>query len=109
MPGITVTVNEILKLLQDLNPYKAAGPDQLKPLVLQKLRDMIAPILQVIFQKSLNTGKVPKDWKTAYVYRIFKKRDTSLASNYRPILQTTILCKVLEHNVTTNVISHMDR
>ncbi|MCG7878314.1 MAG: reverse transcriptase family protein, partial [Candidatus Thiodiazotropha endolucinida] len=89
--------------------HKAAGPDQLKPLVLQRLRDVIAPILQVIFQKSLDTGRVPKDWTTAYVCPLFKKGDTSLASNYRPISLTSILCKVLEHIVTTNVVSHMDQ
>ena len=97
MPNITVTVslNGILKLLSDLNPHKAAGPDQLKPLVLQRLREVIAPVLQVIYQKSLDTGRMPKDWSTAYVCPLFKKGDTSLASNYRPISLTSILCKVL--------------
>ncbi|MCG8048091.1 MAG: hypothetical protein JAY66_20795 [Candidatus Thiodiazotropha taylori] len=109
MSNISVSLNGILKLLKDLNPHKAAGPDQLKPLVLQKLRDVIAPVLQVIFQKSLDTGKVPKDWTSAFVCPLFKKGDTSLASNYRPISLTSILCKVLEHIVSTNVVSHMDK
>ena len=108
-PNITVSLNGILKLLNDLNPHKAAGPDQLKPLVLQRLREVIAPVLQVIYQKSLDTGRVPKDWSTAYVCPLFKKGDTSLASNYRPISLTSILCKVQEHIVTTNVVSHMDQ
>ena len=109
MPNITVSLNGILKLLKDLNPHKAAGPDQLKPLVLQRLRTVIAPVLQVIYQKSLDTGRVPKDWSTAYVCPLFKKGDTGLASNYRPISHTSILCKVIEHIVTTNVVSHMDQ
>ena len=109
MESITVSTNGMAKLLKDLNPHKAAGPDQLKPLVLQKLRDVIAPILQVIFQRSLDTGRVPKDWSTAFVCPLFKKGDTSLASNYRPISLTSILCKVLEHVVTTNIVSHMDK
>ena len=109
MSNITVFLNGILKLLKDLNTHKAAGPDQLKPLVLQRLRDVIVPILQVIFQQSLDTGRVPKDWNTAYVCPLFKKGDTSLASNYRPISLTSILCKVLEHIVTKNVVSHMDQ
>ena len=109
MPNITVSLNGILKLLNDLNPHKAAGPDQLKHLVLQRLREVIAPVLHVIYQKSLDTGRVPKDWSTAYVCPLFKKGDTSLASNYRPISLTSILCKVLEHIVTTNVVSHMDQ
>ena len=109
MESISISVNGIAKLLKDLNPHKAAGPDQIKPLVLQRLRDTIAPVLQVFFQRSLDTGRVPKDWSTAFVCPLFKKGDTSLASNYRPISLTCILCKVLEHIVTTNIVSHMDK
>ena len=109
MPNITVSLNGVLKLLKDLDPHKAVGPDQLKSIVLQRLRDVIAPVLQVIYQKSLDTGRVPNDWNTAYVCPLFKKEDTtSLASNYRPISLTSILCKVLELKVTTNVVSQMD-
>ena len=108
MPDITVSLNGVLKLLKDLNPHRAAGPDQLKPIVLQRLWDVIAPVLQVIYQKSLDTGRVPYDWNTAYVCPLFKKGDTSLASNCKLISLTSILCKVLEHKVTTNVVSHMD-
>ena len=108
MPNISVSLNGVLKLLKDLNPHKTAGPDQLKPIVLQRLQDVIAPVLQVIYQKSLDTGRVSNDWNTAYVCPLFKKGDTSLASNYRPISLTSILCKVLEHIVTTNVVSHRD-
>ena len=107
MPNISVSLNGVLKLLKDLNPHKPAGPD-LKPIVLQRLRNVIAPVLQVIYQKSLDTGRVPNDWNTTYVCPLFKKGDTSLTSNYRLISLTSILCKVLEHIVTTNVVSHMD-
>ena len=37
MPDIKVPENGVLKLLKDLNPHKAAGPDELKPLVLREL------------------------------------------------------------------------
>ena len=55
----------VIKLLKDLNPHKAAGPDELKPLVLRELREVIAPMLVVIFQRSIETGRVPKDWNDA--------------------------------------------
>ena len=41
------------------------------------------------------------------MFVLFSKKDTP-ASNYRPISLTSILCKALEHIVTTNVVSHMD-
>ena len=60
MSDIKVSENGILELLKDLNPYKAAGPDELKPLVLRELREVKAPMLVIIFQRSVETGRVPK-------------------------------------------------
>ena len=71
---IQISVKGTEKLLKSLNPHKAAGPDQFKPIVLQTLHAELAPILQVIFQKSLDSGKLPHVWKEANVSPIFKKR-----------------------------------
>ena len=97
MPEIDISLNGLLKLLHNLKPGKAAGPDMLKPLLLRELRDEIAPIIKIIFDRSLQTGKLPADWTKANVMPVFKKGDKSLAANYRPISLTCILCKVLEH------------
>ena len=37
-----------------------------------------------------------------------QKGDKSTASNYRPISLTCILCKVLEHIVASNLVTHLD-
>ena len=103
MPQIQISVKGIEKLLKSLNPHKAAGPDQFKPIVLQTLHAELAPILQVIFQKSLDSGKLPYIWKEANVSPIFKKGDKSDPANYRPISLTCVLCKVLEHIVASNL------
>ena len=39
---------------------------------------------------------------------VLKKGDKSLASNYRPISLTCILCKVLEHILASNIVKHLD-
>ena len=57
MPDISVSAEGIDKLLLGLNPHKAAGPDKLKPIILQTLHEELSPILQLIFQKSLDNGK----------------------------------------------------
>ena len=38
-----------------LNPRMAAGPDKFKPIVQQTLHKELAPILQLIFQISIDT------------------------------------------------------
>ena len=49
---IDITVNGVKKLLDGLNPYKASGPDNIKPRLLKELSDVIAPILTTIFRLS---------------------------------------------------------
>ena len=73
MPDISITTQGIENLLNDLKIHKACGPDTISARILKETSDIIAPILQIIFQISLNTGRVPTDWTTAYVTPIFKK------------------------------------
>ena len=104
MPEININLNGILKLLSNLQPHKAAGPDEIRPIVLRELRTEIAPFIQLIFEKSLATGKLPSDWTRANVSPIFKKGEKSDPSNYRPISLTCILCKVMTHIIASNLL-----
>ena len=72
MPDIQVSTQGIEKLLKGLN-YKAAGPDKFKHIVLQTLHKELSPILQIMYQKSLDSGKLPFIWKEANESPIFKK------------------------------------
>ena len=108
MPEINIPENGFMKLLQNLKPGKAAGPDKLKPFLLNELREEITPIIQIIFDRSFKTGKLPADWMKANVMPVFKKGDKSLAANYRPISLICILCKVLEHILASNIVKHLD-
>ena len=103
---ITITENGFLKMLINLKPHKASGPDNLSPRVLKELAIAIAPCLTIIFNKSYDTGCVPKDWRHANVAPIFKKGEKYLASNYRPVSLTCIASKLMEHIITSNLMQH---
>ena len=75
----------------------------------EELRIEIAPVIQLIFEKSLATGKLPSDWTKANVTPIFKKGEKSDPSNYRPISLTCILCKVMEHIIASNLTAHLNK
>ena len=64
MPDIIISTVGIDKLLRNLQPNKAAGPDDLKPEVLKELHSEIAPTLQ---KASLNCGTLLDDWTKASV------------------------------------------
>jgi hypothetical protein len=52
---LAIRENGVEKLLQDINPSKASGPDGISNCILKKCASQIAPSLTVIFQKSIDT------------------------------------------------------
>ena len=109
VPEITIDLNGIVKLLSNLKPNKVAGPDEIKPSVLKALRNEIAPVIQLIFERSLATEVLPSDWTKANVSPVYKKGDKSDPANYRPISLTCILCKVMEHIIASNLTRYLDK
>ena len=73
IPPLTITTPGIRKLLDNINPHKASGPDNISGRILKDLQNFTAPILTIIFQKSLQTGCIPSDWKHANVAPAYKK------------------------------------
>jgi hypothetical protein len=71
LPTINVYQDGVVKLLRELLENKAPGPDGLTPKVLKMCADELAPALTSIFNKSLHTGDLPKDWLTANISPIF--------------------------------------
>ena len=59
MPDIDISTSGIPKLLSNLNVSEAPGPDSARPLVLKELSHVIAPVISIIFQTSLDGGSVP--------------------------------------------------
>ena len=108
MNRIQVTFGGVKKLLLKLNPKEAVGPALVPTQILRDYADEITPILQVIFQQSLDTGKVPDQWKTANVSGIFKKGDKYAAANYRPVSLTCVSCKLLEHILFRAIMDRVD-
>ena len=84
------------------------GPDDLAPAVLKELSTEIAPVLQKIYTKSIQTHTIPRDWKKARICPIFRKGDKDRPDNYRPISLTCICSKILEHMITSCVMSHLE-
>ena len=85
MTDIKFTSPGVEKLLQNLNPNKAAGPDLLPTRMLKEVAKEIAPVLTFIFQQSYDTSQVPSDWQFANVTAVFKKGEKTTQL-------TTVLC-----------------
>ena len=109
MNDIAVSTEGVTKLLKDLNPSKAMDPDELHPRILKELAAELGPVFTHLFQQSWETGEIPEEWSLANICPLFKKGDRALASNYRPVSLTCILCKLLEHTVYSNIMDHHEK
>ena len=99
----------VLDQLNKLNPSKAQGPDGIPPWFLNTYAAQLAPILQNIFQLSVDSSQVPEAWKNANVTAIYKKGSRAEAANYRPILLTSVASKLLEHIIHSHVMKHLEK
>ena len=75
---------------------------------LKECKNVIAPILTTIFQKSLTSGTIPSDWKHANVCLVYMKGDKHDPKNYRPISLTCICCKLCEYIIASSLMKHLE-
>ena len=73
LSDFSITEDKVKKLLKELHPGKAAGPDGMHPMLLSKAAEVLAIPLTILFRTSLREGKIPDDWRSAKVCPIFKK------------------------------------
>ena len=82
MDDIVVSNKGLTKLLKSLNISKSLGPDEFHPRVLKEIATELGPAFAHIFQKSLDTDEIPKEWSLANICPLYKKGDRALACNY---------------------------
>ncbi|VDP92436.1 unnamed protein product [Echinostoma caproni] len=80
--------DEVKAQLQALKSTKAAGPDDIHPAIQKPLAEVLAAPLAKLFNRSLQEGRLPGDWKVANVVVKHKGGDRNQAANYRPVSLT---------------------
>lgn len=73
LDNIRTTEQEVLSLLNSLDPNKATGPDMLPTKILKLTALLISKPLAQLFNKSLTLGTYPDDWKEATEYSPYTK------------------------------------
>ena len=77
LPDFAINPVGVGKLLREINPNKASGPDAVPAKILKECAGSLAPVLTKIYQKSLDSGYVPLLWREANVTPLYKKGDRS--------------------------------
>jgi hypothetical protein len=107
LQNLDLNVSEIKDILSSLNTHKACGPDGISNFILKECASSLASPLCLLFNQSLKQSRFPSSWKEANVCAVFKKGDTSLPCNYRPISLLNTLEKVFERAVFKHVFNFL--
>ena len=75
---IILDPSEVYNVLFHLDPKKASGPDDISIRLLKECATSITTSLTCLFNKSLQRGTLPSEWKLSNVILIHKKGDKSV-------------------------------
>jgi hypothetical protein len=107
-PPQALTLHEIERAINRANPRKAPGIDGIPMLVWRELWPVLKDHIFVLFNSSLQLGKLPHNWKIAKIIPLRKgiDRDYALCASYRPISLLPTISKIME-SVIAERISHL--
>ena len=94
-----VEEEQIKKVIDNLNPKRSAGVDNISLILLKLCSEDITKPLTAIINQSLKNGVFPNKLKIAKVIPIYKKDDQHDFNNYRPISLLPSISKVFERIV----------
>ena len=100
---IALSEADVFSILYNLDNNKAQGPDGIPARLLKETARQITPSLTLLFNKSLSTGVLPRDWKLANVVPVHKKDNKEHVENYRPISLLSLISKALERCVFNKI------
>ena len=87
---------DVTRRLKSLKPTSAPGPDGIHPRLLKECANELGQPLSIIFNRSMEEGILPDDWKKTNVTPIFKKGKRSHPENYRPVNLASVPSKIME-------------
>jgi Reverse transcriptase (RNA-dependent DNA polymerase) len=106
LSDIEIIRGNIERKLNKLKNDSAPGPDGISPRLLKEVKREISEPLYIKFRRSLDTGMIPADWRTANLCPIYKKGSKSEPGNYRPVSLTSVPCKKLEGLIKDKIMEH---
>ena len=100
---------EVLDIINQLKNKTTQGHHGISPKLLKDLKHPLSSPLATIINKSLSEGKFPDIMKIARINPIFKAKDKTDISNYRPISILPTLSKVFEKVIFKRLYSFLEK
>ena len=92
----SVTVQEVHKLLENMDKKKATGYDNIPPKILKVAAHELAFPITNLINLSVEASCFPNNLKKSELSPLFKAKDSLLSENYRPLSILPAISKVFE-------------
>lgn len=104
-----ITIDDIKNAIVNLSDSLCIGLDGISVKMLKTTVNVIAPVLESIINKSLESGEVPSEWKKARVSPRFKAGDKFLIENYQPSVSVLpVISKILEGHIFNTFFRYLN-
>ena len=100
--------NEIIRIVNNLKNKSSYGYDCISNPLLKRAENELIKPLTLIINQTINTGIFPEQLKISEVKPLFKKGDSTLFSNYRPILLLPSISKIFEYVIFKQLITYLN-
>ena len=104
---LPVTDADVRKAIRRLKPSKSVALDGIPHFITMGCTDIFVPLLKYICNLSLSQQLFPSFWKQAAVVPNFKKGNSTLLANYRPISSLNNFSKVFEFVIYDHVSHYL--
>ena len=101
-----VSVEKVQNIIENLNSKQSSGNDGISTMLLKHLAPVLYKPLTFIINQSLLTGIFPDKLNLAKVIPLYKKDNTHLIENYRPISILPSISKVFEKSVYDQIYAY---
>ena len=108
MDMIYTNNEEILKIVKNVNIYKASSIPDLSSRILKDAFLVLVPHLTYMINLSFSTGIFPQKWKVANIVPLQKSGDPTDVNNLRPISLLPLPGKIIERVVHTQLSEYLE-
>ena len=91
-----VSQAEVMTAIDNLENKNSSGHDGISNKILKFIKFEISNSLALIINQMITTGIFPESFKTSKIVPFFKKGESSLLTNYRPISLLPTISKIFE-------------
>ena len=98
----------VSKTIDNLSNKASCGFDNISTMFLNQIAPTILKPLTLMINQVFNTGIFPERLKLAKVIPVFKKGDSKLINNYRPISLLPVISKVLEKHIANQLSQYFE-